>query len=257
MEERTGGVTRRPDGLVVGLWRRRTMRRAPDLRGRAPSDVDPPEVQSQDARKRHHSARPRSRPSTRWHAAACRREQERSRRPRSLQRRQSPGRRPRPPPLADPPGGDGSPACGPSRHRRPRGPPAPGARSGLPPNARPRSPPHSAAAASRLRWRVHAGWSASRLRGSASGPRGCRVRARWRVRARRRCVRLARRRSRTERHQLLAGSEPVAREAYHLAPRLSLSLFCLGLPTFPQPVDALFQRFLRRRRQCRPSRAVL
>ena len=104
--------------------------------------------------------------------------------------------------------------------------------------------------ASRRGWRVQAGWKRAEV------PWG-RVQARWRVRARRRCVRLAGRGSRTERHQLLAGSEPVARQAYHLAPRLSLSLFRLGLPTFPQRVDDLFQRFLRRRRQCRPSRAVL
>jgi len=84
------------------------------------------------------------------------------------------------------------------------------------------------------------------------------VKARSRVlRARRRLIRGDRGGPRPERDELVPGSEPVAGEAHHFAPLLSLSLACLGLPTFPHPVEALFQRFLRRRRQCRPECALL
>jgi hypothetical protein len=63
--------------------------------------------------------------------------------------------------------------------------------------------------------------------------------------------------ARPERHQLLAGAQPVAREADHVVPRVSLALSCLGLPTFRQPVDALFQRVCAPTAICRPQRAVL
>ena len=245
-----------PDGLVVRPWRRRTMRRAPDLRGRAPSDVDPPEVQSQDARNAptQHGREADLRPSGTLRRAAG------SKSARGDHDRCNGGNRE---------------DSGHARHRSPIHPAGTDSRRAARVaidvlvdrrrleralDCRRMLAPEVLRARRRrvqAAWRVHAGWE------RAQAPRG-RVRARWVrvraggcVRARRRCVPLARRRSRTERHQLLAGSEPVAREAYDLAPRLSLSLLCLGLPTFPQRVDALFQRFLRRRRQRRPSRAVL
>ena len=61
-------------------------------------------------------------------------------------------------------------------------------------------------------------------------------------------VRLDRRGPWAERDQLVARAEPVAGEAHDVAPALSVLLACLGLPTFRHPVDALFQRFLRRQR---------
>ena len=58
-----------------------------------------------------------------------------------------------------------------------------------------------------------------------------------------------------ERHELVARAEPIAGQADHVP--LSLLLACLGLPTFAHLDDCLFQRFLRRLRQCRPNREVL
>jgi len=84
------------------------------------------------------------------------------------------------------------------------------------------------------------------------------VAARWNLVGERwRPGQLARSSLGTERHKLLPGPEPVAGEAHDFAPWLRLMLFLLGLPTFLHRVDALFQRFLRRRRQCRPYSAVL
>lgn len=63
--------------------------------------------------------------------------------------------------------------------------------------------------------------------------------------------------ARSEWNELFTGPEPVAGKANDLVPWPSLLLSCLGLPIFPHPVDALFQPFLRRQRQCRPDRAVV
>jgi len=63
--------------------------------------------------------------------------------------------------------------------------------------------------------------------------------------------------ARTERHELLARTQPVAREAHHVCLRLRPGVSYLGFATFPHSRSALFQRFLRRRRECRPHDALL
>jgi hypothetical protein len=63
--------------------------------------------------------------------------------------------------------------------------------------------------------------------------------------------------ARTERHETLARAQPVTGKANDFCLRLTLCLSYLGSPTFPHPGSALFQRFLRRRRECRPHEALL
>jgi hypothetical protein len=77
------------------------------------------------------------------------------------------------------------------------------------------------------------------------------LRARWRG------LGIERNGARAERHEILARTQPVAGKANDLCLRLRLCLSYLGSPTFPHPGSALFQRFLRRRRECRPLAALL
>ena len=75
-------------------------------------------------------------------------------------------------------------------------------------------------------------------------------RGRWRI------GHLWSRQSRSERHELLAGAEPVARETHDVPGRLT-PVISLGFPPFPQARCRPFPAVFRWRRFCRPGRAVL